>query len=114
MSILSIARNKNRLYKHFLSLLALCLAFTLLLANAFCGNALAGSVGDVVTQVTNANLGSPEFNFGQEDVTGYDFALHASIGDFGGGGCAISVLGPVRPDEIQILINYVDSISWVT
>ncbi|NLB54007.1 MAG: hypothetical protein GX808_13870 [Syntrophomonadaceae bacterium] len=114
MSILSIAGNKNRFNKHFLSLLALCLAFTLLLANAFCGNALAGGIGDVVTQVSNANLGSPEFNFGQEEATGYGFSIHAGMGDYGDGGCMLSVLGPAQPDEIQIMIDYVDSISQVT
>ncbi|MDD3889894.1 MAG: hypothetical protein PHR65_08225, partial [Syntrophomonadaceae bacterium] len=114
LSILSIARNKKRLHHSFLSVLALCLAFTLVMANAFCGTALAGSVGDVVTQVSNANLGSPEFNFGQESATGYGFAIHAGMGDYGEGGCMLSVLGPAQPDEIQIMIDYVDGISQVT
>jgi len=114
LSILSIARNKNRLHKHFLSLFGLCLAFTLLLANAFAGNALAASIGDVVTQVSNDNLGSPEFTFGQESATGYGFAIHASMGDFGSGGCMLSVLGPAHPDEIKIMVDYVDSISQIS
>jgi hypothetical protein len=114
LSILTIAQKKRRLHHHFLLGVVLCLAFTLVMANAFGGNALAGSIGDVVTQVSNANLSEPEYNFGQEDVTGYDFAIHASMGDFGSGGCVISVLGPVQPDEIQILIDYVNSVSWAS
>jgi len=78
------------------------------------GTALAGSVGDVVTQVSKANLGSTEFNFGQESATGYGFAIHAGMGDYGDGGCMLSVLGPVQPDEIQIMIDYVDGISQVS
>ena len=78
------------------------------------GNAMAGGVGDVVTKVTNSNLTSTEFNFGQESATGHNFAIHAGMGDYGNGGCMISVLGPVQPDEIQTLLDYVDSIVELT
>ncbi len=84
------------------------------MVNAFAGKALAASVGDVVTQVTNANLGSPEFNFGQEEATGHGFDIYSGMGDLGSGGCQLSVLGPARPDEIQIMIDYVDSVSQVS
>jgi len=114
LSILTIAQKKRRIHRHFLLGVVLCLAFTLVMANAFGGNALAASVGDVVTQVSNANFGSPEFNFGQEEATGYGFAIHAGMGDFGSGGCMLSVLGPAQPDEIQIMIDYVDSISEIS
>ncbi len=114
LSILAIAQNKRRLHRHFLLGLALCLVFTLVMANSFVGNALAGSVGDVVTQVSNANFSSTEFNFGQEEATGYGFAIHAGMGDFGSGGCMLSVLGPAQPDEIQIMVDYVDSISQIS
>ncbi|MEN3003149.1 hypothetical protein [Dehalobacterium formicoaceticum] len=111
---LSTACNKKRIDKHFLSLLALCLVFTLLMVNAFPEKALAANVGDVVTQVTNDNLGSAEFNFGQEEATGYGFDIHAGMGDLGSGGCQLSVLGPAQQDEIQIMIDYIDSISQVS
>ncbi|MGI6492852.1 MAG: hypothetical protein ACOX0T_10745 [Pelotomaculum sp.] len=112
MSILAIAQKKRRLHRHFLLCVALCLAFTLVMS--FGGNALAASVGDVVTQVSKANFSSTEFNFGQESATGYGFAIHAGMGNFGSGGCVLSVLGPARPDEIQIMIDYVDSVSHVS
>ncbi|MDI9466301.1 MAG: hypothetical protein QM343_00285, partial [Bacillota bacterium] len=86
LSILTIAQKKRRLHHHFLLGVVLCLAFTLVMANAFGGNALAGSIGDVVTQVSNANLGSPEFSFGEEQATGYGFEIHASVGELGSGG----------------------------
>jgi hypothetical protein len=114
LSILAIAQKKRRLHRHFLLGVALCLAFTLVMANALGGIALAASVGDVVTQVSNANFSSTEFNFGQESATGYGFAIHAGMGDFGSGGCMLSVLGPAQPDEIKIMIDYVDSISQVS
>jgi hypothetical protein len=112
LSILAIAQKKRRLHRHFLLCVALCLAFTLVMS--FGGNALAASVGDVVTQVSKANFSSTEFNFGQESATGYGFAIHAGMGNFGSGGCVLSVLGPARPDEIQIMIDYVDSVSHVS
>lgn len=114
LSILVIAQKKRRLYRHFLLGVALCLAFTLVMANAFAGNVLAGSLADVVTQVSNANLGSPQFSFGEEQVTGYGFEIHASVGELGSGGCQLSVLGPAQPDEIKIMVDYVDSISEVS
>jgi hypothetical protein len=114
LSILAIARNKRRLHRHFLLVLALSLLFALVIANFFGGKAIAGSVADVVTQVSNANFGSPEFQFGEESVTGYDFAIHAGEGEYGDGVCALSVLGPAQPDEIQIMVDYVDSISQIT
>ncbi|NLM88897.1 MAG: hypothetical protein GX176_08995 [Syntrophomonadaceae bacterium] len=114
MSILTIAQKKRRLHHHFLLGVVLCLAFTLAMVNVFGGNALAGSLGDVVTQVSNANLGSPEFSFGEEQATGYGFEIHASVGELGSGGCQLSVLGPAQPDEIKIMIDHVDSISQVS
>ena len=114
LSILAIAQNKRRLHRHFLLGLALCLVFTLVMANSYAGKALAASVGDVVTQVSNANFTSTEFQFGQEEATGYGFTIHQGFGNFGSGGCQLSVLGPAQPDEIQIMINYVDSISQVS
>jgi hypothetical protein len=66
LSILAIARNKRRLHRHFLLVLALSLLFALVIANFFGGKAIAGSVADVVTQVSNANFGSPEFQFGED------------------------------------------------
>ena len=114
LSILAIAQNKRRLHRHFLLGLALCLVFTLVMANSYAGKALAASVGDVVTQVSNANFTSTEFQFGQEEATGYGFTIHQGFGNFGSGGCQLSVLGPAQPDEIQIMINYVDSISEVS
>lgn len=114
MSILYLAEHKKRLHNYFISIIALSLAFTLIMVNAFSGNALAGSVGDVVTQVSNANLGSPNFHFGQEEATGYGFAIHAGEGEFGSGGCMLSVLGPVQPDEIQVMLDYVDGVAQLT
>lgn len=114
LSILIIAQKQRRLYRHFLLGVALCLAFTLAMVNVFGGNALAGSLADVVTQVSNANLGSPEFSFGEEQATGYGFEIHASVGELGSGGCQLSVLGPAQPDEIKIMIDHVDSISQVS
>jgi len=114
LSILAIAQKKRNLHRHFLLGATLCLAFTLVMVNVFGVNALAASVGDVVTQVSNANFGSPEFNFGQESATGYGFPIHAGMGEFGSGGCMLSVLGPAQPDEIQIMMDYVDSISEIS
>ena len=42
----------KRLHRHFLLGVVLCLAFTLAMVNVFGGNALAGSLSDVVTQVS--------------------------------------------------------------
>ncbi len=115
MSILYLARNKKRIRKNLGVVFALSFMFMILISSWGPGTALAGSVGDVVTQVSKANTGSPEFKFGQESATGYGFAIHAGMGNYGdGGGCMLSVLGPAQPDEIQIMIDYVDGISQVT
>ncbi|MGI6436234.1 MAG: hypothetical protein ACOX0F_12950 [Syntrophomonadaceae bacterium] len=113
MSILYLAARR----KHIKSSLITIIMTTFVLLMCMAGSpqaALAAGVGDVVTQVSNANLGSAEFEFGQEEATGYGFAIHAGMGDLGNGGCMLSVLGPVEADEIQIMIDYVDSISQVS
>jgi len=70
--------------------------------------ALAGSIGDVVTSVTTNNYTSPEFKFGNENVTGYDFAMHTGYGDYAKGVSGVTVIGPVEVSDMSILLRYMD------
>ncbi|MDD3852210.1 MAG: hypothetical protein PHD40_00980, partial [Syntrophomonadaceae bacterium] len=114
MSILYIAENKKRLHNYFISIIALAAVFTLIMATVFCGIVRAGGVGDVVTEVANSNFTSANFDFGNEDKTGYNFKMHIGGGGFGQGVAGVSVLGPVKGSEINILLDYVDSVAQHT
>ncbi|MFY9402108.1 MAG: hypothetical protein WAQ07_01710, partial [Candidatus Omnitrophota bacterium] len=114
MSILNMNRKRKKIMK--IGLTAVFAGwFALLFITAFLpGTAMAGGVGDVVTEVANSNFSSASFQFGNEEKTGYDFKMHIGGGGFGQGVAGVTVLGPVKGSEINILLDYVDSVAQHT
>jgi len=114
LSILNMNRKRKKIMK--IGLTAVFAGwFALLFITAFLpGTAMAGGVGDVVTEVANSNFSSASFQFGNEEKTGYDFKMHIGGGGFGEGVAGVSVLGPVKGSEINILLDYVDSVAQHT
>ncbi len=108
MSILYLNHKWKRIVKISITT-ALTGWFALLFIIAFSpAVALAGGVGDVVTTVANSNLQSPDFEFGSEDQTGYNFKMHLAYGGIGNGFGGVTVLGPVDSSGMKILLDHVD------
>ncbi|NPV91274.1 MAG: hypothetical protein HPY50_10945 [Firmicutes bacterium] len=108
MSILNLGRTRKRLKKFFLPMMALTAAVVMLAAAFFPGTALAGNIGDVVTEVAKANYSSPEFDFGSEDATGLNIKLHAGYGNLSKGYGGVSVLGPTDAAGMKAMLQYID------
>jgi len=94
-----------------ISFIALAVMSMLMITAAFPGIALAGGIGDVVTEVTNANFSSANFNFGTESATGLSIKMHMGGGDIGNGYGGVTVLGPTDAAGMQTMLDYVDSQS---
>ncbi len=108
MSISDLAASRKRIRKPFISVVIVSVII-MMLSTCISGTALAGDVGDVVSNVVNSHYQSPEFEFGAEEVTGYGFKMHAGYGGYANGFGGVSVLGPVESKDMNILLNYVDS-----
>ena len=112
--ILYLTGKRRQISKTLAAALVLAV-FMMLLSLCWQGIALAGGVGDVVTEVSNANFSSAEFDFSRENKTGYNFPMYMGGGKYGNDGVGIiTVLGPVKANEIQVLVEYVDSIAQRT
>ena len=108
MSILYRAGKRKRIPKNLILTMTLSLVLAMLIDFCFPGRALAGGIGDVVTGVVNANFSSTEFEFSAEDRTGLNIKMHAGMGEYGGGGGGVTVLGPTDAAGMQALLKYVD------
>lgn len=71
------------------------------------GIAWAAGIGDVITSVSG-HFSQAEFNFGTEERTGLNIKLHAAYGGIAGGLGAVSVVGPMAPDQNPTVIKAVD------
>ena len=92
----------NRLISKTLGAALALAAFMMLITLCCTGTVLAGGVGDVVTEVVNANFSSTDFDFSRENKTGYNFPMYMGGGKYANDGVGIiTVLGPVKAGEID-------------
>jgi hypothetical protein len=111
LSILHLTAKRKQIKRSLISFIALAVMSMLMITAAFPGIALAGGIGDVVTEVTNANFSSANFNFGTESATGLSIKMHMGGGDIGNGYGGVTVLGPTDAAGMQTMLDYVDSQS---
>lgn len=78
------------------------------------GSAVAGSIGDVVTEVANRHLQSIDFNFGTEDVTGLNIKMHLAEGMLGEGKVFLAIVGPTDAEGIKAIMNRVANVAGGT
>lgn len=98
---------RKNLNKKVVKTISAAIALFLSLGIFVPGIASAAGIGDVVTGVSG-NFAGAEFNFGTEERTGLNIKLHAAYGGIAGGIGAVSVLGPMAPDQNPVVIKAVD------
>lgn len=107
-------RKRNKCKKSLKTIVSISIIALMFMASCFPGTVKAAGIGDVVTEVANNNLSSPEFDFGTEDATGLNLKAHMASGDYGKGTGIFGVVGPINKDQMKSVMDHIAGVAGST
>ncbi|MEL7597622.1 MAG: hypothetical protein AAGU01_05400, partial [Clostridiaceae bacterium] len=114
MSVFHMIRKKNKCKKSLKTSISISIMALMFMVFCFPSTVKAASIGDVVTEVANNNMSSPEFDFGTEDVTGLNLKAHMARGDYANGESMIAVVGPIDESQMKTIIEHIAEVAGST